>query len=115
VHRLLAHAVSDPELEQFIAEQLGPLLDHDARRGQELVPTLEAYLAHGLSKTRTAAALGIRRQTLYARLRRIETLLGELDVLQPPRRSALDLALVAWRLRGNAVTGRDMSASALAT
>lgn len=104
VHRLLSRLVGDSELERFVEEQLGRLFDHDARRGRELVRTLDAYMSHGLSKTRTAAALGIRRQTLYARLARIEALLGDLDLTQRERRTGLDLALVAWRLRSSAVT-----------
>jgi purine catabolism regulator len=68
------------------------------------VRSLDGYLAHGLSKTRTADALGVRRQTLYNRLERIERLLGGLDLSQRERRTALDLALVAWRLRSSAAT-----------
>jgi purine catabolism regulator len=99
MHRLLSRVVGDPELSRFIEEQLGVLLEHDARRGRELVRTLDAYLANNLSKTHTAAALGVRRQTLYARLKRIEGLLGDLDLGQRDRRTALDLALAAWRLQ----------------
>lgn len=115
VHQLLARLIDDPELERFVAEQLGPLLEHDARHGRDLVRTLDAYLANGMSKTRTAEALGIRRQTLYARLRRIEALLGELDLRQRERRTALDLALVAWRLRTSALTHRPAGATGLAS
>jgi purine catabolism regulator len=99
VHRLLSRVVGDPELGRFVDEQLGVLLEHDARRGRDLVRTLDAYLANNLSKTHTAEALGVRRQTLYARLKRIEGLLGDLDLGQRDRRTALDLALAAWRLR----------------
>ncbi|MFI5957074.1 helix-turn-helix domain-containing protein [Cryptosporangium sp. NPDC051539] len=38
--------------------------------------TLELYLRHGASATKTADALHLRRQSLYQRLERIETLLG---------------------------------------
>lgn len=99
VHRLLSRLVDDPELETFVAEQLGALLEYDARHGRELVRTLDEYLANSLSKSRTAAALGVRRQTLYTRLERISALLGGLDLDQRERRAALDLALTAWRLR----------------
>lgn len=99
VHRLLARLVEDPMLEQFVDEHLGPLLEHDARRRTSLVPTLDAYLSSGLAKTRTAAALGVRRQTLYGRLDRITALLGSTALADPGRRTALQLALIAWRLR----------------
>ncbi len=97
MHRLLARLVDDPELDRFIDEQLGALLRHDARHGRDMLPTLEAHLANGLSKTATAAALGLRRQTVYGRLERIEALLGEPHLAE--RRTALDLAILAWRLR----------------
>jgi purine catabolism regulator len=103
VYRLLSRLVDDPELETFVAEQIGGLLEYDARHGRELVRTLDVYLAQSLSKSRTAVALGIRRQTLYARLERISALLGGLDLDQRERRAALDLALTAWRLRTSAM------------
>jgi DNA-binding PucR family transcriptional regulator len=40
------------------------------------VPTLRAYLASGMSPYKTASALFVHRNTLRARLRRIEDLLG---------------------------------------
>jgi purine catabolism regulator len=85
-----------------VAAQLGPLVDHDATHGTDLLRTLDAHVATGLSKTRTAELLGVRRQTLYARLDRIEHLLGA-PVDDPGQRTCLGLALSAWRLR----TGMD--------
>lgn len=105
VFHLLSSVTSDVVLERFVQEQLGPLLEHDARHGSDLVPTLDAYLEAGLGKTAAATALGIRRQTLYARLERISRLLGGLDIEARQARTALDLALVSWRLRTSAVTG----------
>ncbi|WP_267594659.1 helix-turn-helix domain-containing protein [Carbonactinospora thermoautotrophica] len=103
VYRLLARLDRDAELGRFLREQLGPLLDHDATHGTDLVRTLDAYLTHGLSKTAAAAALGVRRQTLYNRLARIESVLGALPLADHERRTALGLALLGWRLR----TGLD--------
>lgn len=105
VFQLLAGLAEDTELERFVSDQLGPLLELDARTRSELVATLDAYLECGLSKTGTAAALGVRRQTVYGRLDRIERALGGLDLSDRQRRTALDLALVAWRLRTAAVSG----------
>lgn len=106
VYNLLSGVVADAELERFVDEQLGPLLDQDARTGSELVRTLDAYLEAGLSKTTAAAALGIRRQTMYARLDRVSRLLGGLSPDDRQRRTALDLALVTWRMRSSAPTHR---------
>ncbi|WP_164519688.1 PucR family transcriptional regulator [Nocardioides ferulae] len=102
VYMLLSRVVTDADLEGFVEDQLGPLLEQDARRGSDLVTTLDTYLEVGLSKTAAAEALGIRRQTLYSRLERISRLLGDLDFDARQARTALDLALVSWRLRSSA-------------
>ena len=61
-------------------EQVGALIAHDSRHRTELLRTLDTYLTLGTSKAAAAAALGIRRQSLYDRLERIQRLLGvELD------------------------------------
>lgn len=106
LYQLLASLVDDESLEAFVNAQLGGLLEHDARTGAALVMTLDTYLASGLSKTRTAESLGIRRQTLYGRLERIALLLGGVDLDNRERRIALDLALVSWRLRVSAARSR---------
>jgi PucR family transcriptional regulator, purine catabolism regulatory protein len=103
MYRLLAHLQNGPELSEFLREQLGALLDHDAAHGTELLRTLDTYLRHGLAKTPTADALGVRRQTLYNRLARIEALLGGEPLTDYERHTALGVALHAWRLR----TGLD--------
>jgi purine catabolism regulator len=102
VHRLLAGGLDGTQVGAFVTGQLGPLVDHDAAHGTDLLRTLDAHVATGLSKTRTAEVLGIRRQTLYARLDRIEHLLGA-PVDDPGQRTCLGLALSAWRMR----TGLD--------
>lgn len=101
VYRLLYQigAGAGPELWDFVREQIGPLLDHDATCGSDLVVTLEAYVHHGFGKTTTASALGIRRQTLYNRLDRIGSILGSEALTGHASRTALSLALSAWRLR----------------
>jgi purine catabolism regulator len=101
LYRLLLTMVDDAALERFTTGQLGPLLQHDARTGAGLVMTLDTLFVSGLSKSRTAEALGIRRQTLYSRLERISQLLGGVDLEQRQPRTALDVALLCWRLRLN--------------
>ena len=102
-HRLLAPLAADSSLEAFVEEQLGALLDHDAQHGTRLVHTLDVYLEHGQSKAATAQALGIRRQTLYNRLARICRLLDVASLESREVRTAIDLGLIAWRLRRAAV------------
>ncbi|UPK76126.1 PucR family transcriptional regulator [Nocardioidaceae bacterium SCSIO 66511] len=103
--RLLA-SLDASVMSSFVAEQLGALIAFDAAHSADLVRTLDAYLAGGGSKTRTALALGIRRQSLYARLERIAKLLGA-DLDDPAQTVSLGLALTAWRMR----TGLDPQAA----
>ena len=73
----LLHDLRDmPELDAFVDEQLGPLLEGGSARHRVLLETLEAYLAAGGRKASAARALHLERQSLYLRLRRIEELLG---------------------------------------
>lgn len=104
VYHLLAGVVADKDLERFVEDQLGALLEHDARSGSDLVQTLDTYLEAGLSKTAAAARLRIRRQTLYHRLDRIAGLLGGPDFGDRQQLTALDLALTTWRMRTSAAT-----------
>ena len=102
VQRLLGTGVPTGELAEFVREQLGPLIDHDRAHASDLVRTLDAFLATGLSKSGTAAQLGIRRQSLYGRLQRIEQLLG-ISLGDPGHVGGVTLALTVWRMR----TGLD--------
>ena len=97
-HRFLAERTSAAELAGFVSTVLGPLFEHDGRHATELVRTLDIHLSAGQRKVESAARLGIRRQTLYDRLARIEGLLG-LDLADPGAAVTLGLALMAWRLR----------------
>ncbi|MFF3605620.1 PucR family transcriptional regulator [Streptomyces sp. NPDC002463] len=63
----------------------------------ELARTAEAFLDHAGQAGRTAAALGIHRQTLYYRLSRVEQLTG-LDLDAGEDRLLLHMALKATRL-----------------
>jgi purine catabolism regulator len=104
LYQLIAGLVDDTALERFVQDQIGALIEFDARTGSELVRTLDTYLSCSLSKSAAAASLGVRRQTLYGRLERISSLLGGFDLDHRERRTAIDLALVGWRLRTSAAT-----------
>ncbi|MDH6224821.1 MULTISPECIES: helix-turn-helix domain-containing protein [Streptomyces] len=71
---------------------LGELLAH-----AELARTVEVYLDHAGQAGRTAAALGIHRQTLYYRLSRVEQLTG-LDLDDGEHRLLLHMGVKAARL-----------------
>ncbi|MFC1436401.1 helix-turn-helix domain-containing protein [Streptacidiphilus sp. N1-3] len=81
----------------FVGQALGPLLDYDARRGTELVRTLQAYFACGGSLTRAKDELHVHVNTVVQRLDRVEALLGT-DWNTPERALELQLALRLHRL-----------------
>jgi hypothetical protein len=89
VHRLLGVGSDAALREAVLAPGVARLL---AQGGPELVRTARAYLDEAGSAQRTAAALGIHRQTLYHRLERIERLSG-LSLDRGPDRLQLHLAL----------------------
>lgn len=66
----------------------------------ELARTAEVFLDHAGQAGRTAAALGIHRQTLYYRLARVEALTG-LDLDDGGSRLLLHMALKSARLTGD--------------
>lgn len=105
LYRVFASLVDDSTLEDFVADQLGPLLEQDARTGSQLVATLDALFVASLSKNDAAQLLGVRRQTVYGRLERIDSLLGVSALEHRARRTAIDLALLLWRLRSAAGSG----------
>ncbi|MEU6866211.1 helix-turn-helix domain-containing protein [Streptomyces sp. NPDC046876] len=60
----------------YVDRVLGPVLEYDARRGTELVRTLEAYFAEGASLARTKEVLHVHVNTVVQRLDRIGQILG---------------------------------------
>jgi purine catabolism regulator len=98
VDRLLARAAEDNEVARTIEEVLAPLRRLQPARTRALFETLAAYLDAGASKTAAAETLGIRRQSLYARLAQLDELVGPLA--DPERRLAVHIALRASRVAG---------------
>jgi hypothetical protein len=64
------------ELDRFIADSIGSLLDYDRRRGTNLVDTLGAYYVHRANVAATARALHVHVNTLLKRLDRASDVLG---------------------------------------
>lgn len=73
---------------------LAPLDQHDDASGDALVATLAAWLGADAVAEQAAAALGVHRHTVRARVRRAEQLLGR-DLGAFPARAELWAALVA--------------------
>ncbi|MGW8974261.1 helix-turn-helix domain-containing protein [Streptomyces platensis] len=87
----------------FVHRTLGAITDYDARRGTELLRTLGAYFACGMSPARTKEALHVHVNTVAQRLDRVSRLLGP-DWQTPARALEIQLALRLHRL-SSAVVG----------
>lgn len=93
-------AVKDRNVEQlrrFHDDTLGALVEHDERKGGELLRTLEGFFEANGNLARAAAALDVHRNTLVYRLERI-TELTDVDLDDPDNRLALHLALKIQRV-----------------
>ncbi|UVS82363.1 GAF domain-containing protein [Actinokineospora sp. UTMC 2448] len=85
------------DLATYVRDTLGPVLDYDARRGTDLVRTLEAYFSCGTNLTRAKEVLHVHVNTVVQRLERIGALLGP-DWQEPARALEIHLALRVHRL-----------------
>jgi GAF domain-containing protein/sugar diacid utilization regulator len=87
------------DLAGYVHATLGPVLDYDARRGTDLVRTLEAYFECGTNLTRAKDRLHVHVNTVVQRLDRISSLLGE-EWQQPERALEIQVALRLHQLHG---------------
>ncbi|UNZ16016.1 PucR family transcriptional regulator [Streptomyces sp. 891-h] len=90
---LVALLRDDHRLQAFAETELGRLLDHDARTGENLLAVLRAHLECAGSKTGTARRTGLSRPTLYSRLRTLERVLG-VSLESAESRTSLHTALM---------------------
>ncbi|MEU2623221.1 GAF domain-containing protein [Streptomyces sp. NPDC007157] len=81
----------------FVDRTIGPVVAYDARRGTELLRTLDAYFACGMSPARTKDDLHVHVNTVAQRLERVAHLLGD-DWQSPARVLEIQLALRLHRL-----------------
>ena len=96
-YRYLVHLAIEDAPHDRLCEAVERLLDYDARRETQLLPTLEQYLADRRVGATTARKLFIHANTLRQRLDRIEKLSG-LDLSEEDLLS-LELAVKLVRLR----------------
>ncbi|MFJ4046480.1 PucR family transcriptional regulator ligand-binding domain-containing protein [Microbacterium sp. NPDC089987] len=81
-------AVVSAETRTLARTRLAPLRAHDATTGADLERTLRVWLEHDTRSEQTAAALGIHRHTLRARIAQAASLLGA-DLGSFPARAEL--------------------------
>ncbi|MEU2424389.1 GAF domain-containing protein [Streptomyces sp. NPDC007851] len=81
----------------FVRRTIGPVVAYDQRRGTELLRTLDAYFASGMSPVRTKGELHVHVNTVAQRLDRVTRLLGD-GWQHPARALEIQLALRLHRL-----------------
>ncbi|KOG39895.1 helix-turn-helix domain-containing protein [Streptomyces resistomycificus] len=87
----------DRDIGGFVGRTIGQVVAYDERRGTDLVRTLDAYFACGMSPARTKDDLHVHVNTVAQRLDRIGRLLGD-DWQSPARALEIQLALRLHRL-----------------
>ncbi|WP_369381465.1 helix-turn-helix domain-containing protein [Streptomyces sp. cg36] len=80
------------DIDGFVDRTIGEVVAYDERRGTDLVRTLDAYFASGMSPARTKDDLHVHVNTVAQRLERIAKLLGP-DWQCPARALEVQLAL----------------------
>ncbi len=89
-------------VDRYLDRVLAPVADYDARRGSDLLGTLETYFAAARSPRHTAGELHVHVNTVTQRLERVASLLGA-DWIHPDRALEVQLALRLRRLRAGPV------------
>ncbi|PIC99971.1 PucR family transcriptional regulator [Sporosarcina sp. P29] len=97
IYRLLLLLNEQEYLEHYVEDYLQDLIDYDKKTDSNLFETLRIYLECGGSKKETADRLFIVRQTLYHRLEKIESIMGE-NFMSPLNRIALEVAILAKKV-----------------
>jgi purine catabolism regulator len=95
IYRLISIIHKHSYLKEFVFEYLQPVISYDQKCNGKLMNTLKTYLACNGSKKETAKELFIVRQSLYARLKKLNELLGE-DFMESEKRRAIEFAISAY-------------------
>ncbi|MDK9495919.1 helix-turn-helix domain-containing protein [Streptomyces katrae] len=97
LYRVLGPGNDYRELETFVHEWLGQLIDYDCRHHAAMVETLSRYFDCGGNYDETAESLAIHRSTLRYRLKRIRDISGN-DLTNVEDRLNLQVATRVWKI-----------------
>ncbi|MGV9628541.1 PucR family transcriptional regulator [Streptomyces sp. NPDC003487] len=97
LYRILGPGSGHRELETFVQEWLGQLIDYDSRHHATMVETLSRYFDCGGNYDETADSLAIHRSTLRYRLQRIRDISGH-DLANVEDRLNLQVATRVWKI-----------------
>lgn len=95
MYRLVSLVNKHADLNEFILEYLEPVISYDRRYNGKLMETLQTFLACNGSKQETAKRLYVVRQTLYHRVEKLKTLLGN-NFMESEKRQALEFSILAY-------------------
>ncbi|MFD9124713.1 PucR family transcriptional regulator [Kitasatospora sp. NPDC059571] len=97
LYRILGPGNGYRELEMFVHEWLGQLIDYDSQHHATMVETLSRYFDCGGNYDETAESLAIHRSTLRYRLQRIRDISGN-DLGNVEDRLNLQVATRVWKI-----------------
>ncbi|MFJ5218833.1 PucR family transcriptional regulator [Streptomyces sp. NPDC088354] len=97
LYRILGPGNDLLELETFVREWLGRLIDYDSRHHAAMVETLSRYFDCGGNYDETAESLAIHRSTLRYRLQRIRDISGN-SLTNVEDRLNLQVATRVWKI-----------------
>jgi DNA-binding PucR family transcriptional regulator len=97
LYRILGPGNDLRELEGFVREWLGRLIDYDAEHDAQLVETLSRYFDCGGNYDDAAVALTVHRSTLRYRLQRIREI-SDRDLADVDTRLNLQVATRVWKI-----------------
>ncbi|MFF2191805.1 PucR family transcriptional regulator [Streptomyces sp. NPDC058157] len=97
LYRVLGPGNDYEELETFVHDWLGQLIDYDSRHHAAMVETLSRYFDCGGNYDETAESLAIHRSTLRYRLKRIRDISGN-DLGNVEDRLNLQVATRVWKI-----------------
>lgn len=95
IYRLISFMQKHHDLRDFVMEYLEPVIVHDQKNNGKLLETLKIYLSCNGSKKETASRLYIVRQTLYHRIQKLESLLGE-DFMTSEKRLVIEFMVMVY-------------------
>ncbi len=100
LYRLLLPLQKTGMLQRYIDDYLGDIIEYDKRNNSELLKTLAVYFECNGSRKAAAERLFIVRQTLYHRMEKLRSLLGE-EFTDPASRLSLEAAIKAYELENS--------------
>ncbi|MGW5848776.1 helix-turn-helix domain-containing protein [Streptomyces sp. NPDC055254] len=92
------------DLGGYVRQTVGAVMEYDAKRGTDLMHTLQVYFSVGMSQSRAREALHVHINTVVQRLDRIGQLLGR-DWQTPERVLEIQLALRIARIAPTRASG----------